>query len=244
MIQWTPNQHVILSVCIWNWRKICCPNSQHIEKCKYWDDLTSYWSWYVLSHPRKRQWLMARRQKRGPNITAAAAVNTRGKNTSTAVSTKNTSMPLMRTRTANASTVTNTGNTNAKRAPLPLLLSSSAPPVTEKLNPLPPLEIQVWMTGPCWRIWRSRGPWSKLSWTASWWRARFSQAWAWSFRVTTLDLRRMEKLGSETENSVKGVAQVNPFPPEGERVENLDGTQQRAVSPALSVVVGVNLQTG
>lgn len=100
---------------------------------------------------------MARRQKRGPNITAVA-VNTRGKNTSIVVSTKNTSMSLMRTRTVNASTVINTGNTNAKRAPLPLVLSSLAPPVTKKLNPLPLLEIQVWTTGPCWRIWRNRGP--------------------------------------------------------------------------------------
>lgn len=186
---------------------------------------------------------MGRRQKRGPNITAAA-VNTRGKNTSIVVSTKNTSMPLMRTRTANASIATNTGNTNAKRAPLPLVLSSMAPPATEKLNPLPPLEIQVWTTGPCWKIWRNRGPWSKLSWTASWWRARFSQAWVWSFRVITLDLKRMEMLGSEMENSVKGSAQVNPYLPEQEKVGNLDGTQQRAVNPAPGVVVGVSLQTG
>lgn len=100
---------------------------------------------------------MARRQKKGPNITAAV-VNTRGKNTSIVVSTKNTSMPLTRTRTANASIVTNTGNTNAKRAPLPLPLPSLPPPATEKLNPLPPLEIQVWTTGPCWRTWRNRGP--------------------------------------------------------------------------------------
>lgn len=100
---------------------------------------------------------MARRQKKGPNITAAA-VNTRGKNTSTAVSTKNTSMRLMRTRTENVSIVTNIGNTNAKRAPLPLVLSSLAPPATGKLNPLPPPEIQVWTTGLCWRTWRNRGP--------------------------------------------------------------------------------------
>lgn len=100
---------------------------------------------------------MAKRQKRGPSITAAV-VNTRGKNTSIVVSTKNTSMPLMRIRTANASIVTNIGNTNAKRAPLPPVLLSLPPPATEKLNLLPPLEIQVWTTGRCWRIWRNRGP--------------------------------------------------------------------------------------
>lgn len=100
---------------------------------------------------------MARRQRRGPNITAVA-VNTSGKNTSIAVSTKSTNMPLMRTRTANASIDTNIGNTNAKRAPLPLPLSSLAPLLIEKLNLLLLLEIQVWMTGPCWRIWRNRGP--------------------------------------------------------------------------------------
>lgn len=196
----------------------------------------------MFSRHRRRPWLMARRRKKGPNITAAAA-NTRGKNTSTVVSTKSTSMPLMRTRTANVSIVTNIGNTNAKRALLPLVLSSLAPLATEKLNPPPPLEIPVWTTGPCWRIWRNRGPWSKLSWTASWWRARFSQAWAWSFRVITLDPKKMEMLGSEMENSVKGAAQGNPYLPEGGRVGNLDGTQPRAVSPVPSGVVGVSLRT-
>lgn len=114
---------------------------------------------YLRKRRRKRRRLkpMVRRLRRGPNITAAA-VNTRGKNTSIAVSTKSTNMPLMRTRTANASIVTNIGNTNAKMAPLLLVRSSLDPPPTEKWNPLPPLEIRVWTTGRCWRIWRNRGP--------------------------------------------------------------------------------------
>lgn len=100
---------------------------------------------------------MVRRQKRGPNITAAV-VNTRGKNTSIAVSTKNTSMPRMTTRTVNGSIGTNTGNTNAKRAPLPLVLSTLALLATKKSNPLPPLETQAWTIGLYLRIWRNRGP--------------------------------------------------------------------------------------
>lgn len=51
-------------------------------------------------------------------------------------------------------------------------------------------------------------------------------------------------LESEMVNSVKGAAQVNPYLPEGGKVGNLDGTQQRAVSLAPSVVVGVSPQTG
>lgn len=110
----------------------------------------------VSFNPR-RQKPTVRRQRRAPNTTAAAG-NTRGKNISTVVSTKNTSMPLTRTRTANANIVINTGNTNAKRAPLPRVLSCLVPPAIEKVNPLPPLETLAWMTGPCWRTWKNRGP--------------------------------------------------------------------------------------
>lgn len=183
-----------------------------------------------------------RRRMKSPNITAAVA-NTRGKNTSTAASTKSINMRLMKTRTANASIDINIGNTNAKSAPLPQLPPYLAPPANRKWNLLPRLEIQVWTTGLCWRIWRSRGPWSKLNWTANWWRARFSLAWVWSFRAITLDLKRMEMRGSEMENSIQEAAQVNLYLPEGEKVGNLDGTQQqRSVNPAPSVVVVVNPQ--
>lgn len=49
--------------------------------------------------------------------------------------------------------------------------------------------------------------------------------------------------GSEMENHDKGAAQVNLYHPEEEKVANLDGTQQRAVSLAPNAVVGVSLQT-
>lgn len=52
-------------------------------------------------------------------------------------------------------------------------------------------------------------------------------------------------LGLGMESSIRGVVQVNRYLPEGGKVENLDGTQQRAVKPVLgiAVVVGVGLET-
>lgn len=105
---------------------------------------------------RRNQKLTARKQRRSPNITAVVA-NTKGKNTSIAASTKNTNTPQTKTRSANGDIATNIGNTSAKRARRPLV-PASFPPLVEKLNPLLPLEIQVWMTGHCWRTWRNRGP--------------------------------------------------------------------------------------
>lgn len=205
------------------------------------------WSyWYILflllSHPRSKLELMVRRLRKGPSITAAVVGNTRGKNTNIAASTKSTNTQQRKTRTRSASIVTNIGNINAKRPPPPPKTPPSAWPATGRWNLLRPPETRVWTTGPCWRTWRSRGPWSKLNWTASWWRGRFSLAWAWSCRGITPDPRRTERRGSETENSVQGAAQVNSYLPEGKKVGNLEGTQQMAVNPSPSVAAGASLQ--
>ncbi len=59
-----------------------------------------------------------------------------------------------------------------------------------------------------------------------------------------MKLKDKEMLESGMVNSVKGAAQVNLYLPEGGKVRNLDGTQQRAVNLAPGAVVGVSLQIG
>lgn len=87
------------------------------------------------------------------NITAAAAANTRKRNTSTVASTKNTNMHLRKIRTVNGNIDTNIRSTDAKRSRPPCRLG----PSTEGLRmSLLLWAVQPWMTRHFLKIWRNK----------------------------------------------------------------------------------------
>lgn len=101
---------------------------------------------------RKRR-SMERSMKAVLNIIAAAAANTRKRNTSTVASTKNTNMRLRKIRNANENIDTNIRSTGAKRNRPPCRLGPSRG--GPKMAPLH-WAMQPWMTRRFLKIWRNK----------------------------------------------------------------------------------------